>query len=342
MYRSARLGRLVAGVVTLAACDRRSDTLASRGSVAQPAPATAATPSSLIVRVLDVGQGDAILVENGGSRVLIDGGPQQGHLGRLLDDLGLRGGTLDALIITHQHYDHYAGLRDVFRSSRRITVRYVFENKDPYPNTSLAQLRDSIIARAKRRQLDYRDTDNPCGNGSPSCTITLQGTAKLEILRPDPKGEGPNNRSVAIRLTGPGTSGFSMWLAGDAEQEEIAWFDAADYDRSPGMRATVLKGNHHGSCDGISPRYLDLVRPEIAILSLAALNDYGYAHAQTLNLLRRRRIPWYRTDQNGTVTITVPPTGAYGVTVERGGPDMRGPSDRRARSCGEDRNGPRR
>jgi competence protein ComEC len=336
MFRGARIRGLVAVAVTLAACDRRSDTVASRGSVAQPSPSTTATASSLVVRVLDVGQGDAILIENGGSRVLIDGGPQAGHLGRLLDDLGLRGGTLDALIITHQHYDHYAGLRDVFRSSRRITVRYVFENKDPYPNTSLAQLRDSIIARARRRQLDYRDTDDPCGNGSPSCTITLQGTAKLEILRPDPSGEGPNNRSVAIRLTGPGTSAFSMWLAGDAEQQEIAWFDAADYDRSPGMRATVLKGDHHGSCDGISPRYLDLVRPEAVVLSLAAMNDYGYVHAQTLNLLQRRRIPWYRTDQNGTVTITVPPTGQYRVSAERGGPNLRGPSDRPARSCGED------
>ena len=299
-------------------------------------PPTPSGDSTLVIRVLDVGQGDAILVENGGSRVLIDGGPEPGRLGRLLDASGLRGATIDALIITHQHYDHYAGLREVFRTSRRIAVRHVFENKDPYSNVSLAQLRDSIIARAKRGELDYRDTDDPCGNGGPACTITLGGGAKLEILRPDPNGDGPNNRSVALRLTAPSASAFSMWLAGDAEQQEIAWFDATDYDRSPGMGATVLKGDHHGSCDGVSPRYLDLVRPEIAILSLAAQNDYGYVHAQTLDLLQRRRIPWYRTDQNGTVTITVPPTGGYRVSAERGGPNMRGPSDRPARSCGED------
>jgi competence protein ComEC len=99
----------------------------------------------------------------------------------------------------------------------------------------------------------------------------------------------------------------------------------------------VLKGDHHGSCDGISPRYLDLVRPEVVVLSLAAVNDYGYVHAQTLELLQRRRIPWYRTDQNGTITITVPSGHSkYRVSVERGGPNMRGPTDRRARSCGED------
>ena len=279
------------------------------------APGAGGRDSTLTVRVLDVGQGDAILVENGGSRVLIDGGPDLPRFGRLLDQLGLNGTAIDAVIVTHQHYDHYAGLRELFRSRRNITVRHLFENKDPYSNPSLAQLRDSIVARARRGQLTYRDTDDPCGTGAPTCTITLRGGARLQILRPDPAGEGPNNRSVAVRLLAADSSRFSMWLAGDAEQQAIAWFDATDYDRTPGMRATVLKGDHHGSCDGISPRYLDLVRPQVVALSLAAANDYGYVHAQTLDLLSRRRIPWYRTDQNGTITITVPPRADFSIAV---------------------------
>ena len=93
--------------------------------------------------------------------------------------------------------------------------------------------------------------------------------------------------------------------------------------------------------DGISARYLDLVQPELVMMSLASDNDYGYVHSQTLNLLASRQIPWYRTDQNGTITITVPMRRsslggrAYSVSVERGGPGMRGPSDRRARNCEE-------
>jgi competence protein ComEC len=297
--------------------------------------------STLVVRLLDVGQGDAILIENGGSRVLIDGGPDPVRFGRTLERLGLEGSTIDAVIITHQHYDHYAGLRELFRSRRRIGVRYVFENKDPYPNVSLAELRDSIGSRARRGDLDYRDTDDPCGTGAPSCTITMRGGARLHVLRPDPRGDGPNNRSAAVKVVAVDSGAFTMWLAGDAEQQQIRWFDATDYDRTPGMRATVLKADHHGSCDGISRRYLDLVRPEIVALSLAGANDYGYVHSQTLDLLTSRRIPWYRTDQNGTITITAPlrrATGAargYSVAVERGGPNMRGPSDRPARSCGE-------
>jgi len=105
------------------------------------------------------------------------------------------------------------------------------------------------------------------------------------------------------------------------------------------LRDSVIarKGDHHGSCDGISPRYLDLVRPEAVVMSLEGRNDYGYVHSQTLDLLKRRRIPWYRTDQNGTVTITVPARGAkYAISVERGGPNLRGPSDRPARECNKD------
>lgn len=309
-------------------------TSASRGPP-RLEPSNPPRDSTLVIRVLDVGQGDAILIENGGSRVLIDGGPEPTRFGRLLDELGLAGTTIDAVILTHEHYDHYAGLRELFRSSRRIGVRVLWENKDPYANTALAELRDSIIARARRGELDYRDTDDPCGTGTPSCTITMRGGARLYLLRPHPLGNGPNNRSAAVRLVAPDSSAFTMWLAGDAEQQEIAWFDSTDYDRVPGMRANILKGDHHGSCDGISPRYLDLVRPELVVMSLAAVNDYGFVHSQTLDLLRSRRIPWYRTDQNGTITITVPRRGRYSVSVERGGQNMRGPTDRRARECGE-------
>ena len=325
--------------------------VASREPPASPAstshePVTAGGPardSTLIVRVLDVGEGDAILIENGNSRVLIDGGPEPSRFGRLLDRFALSGDTIDAVILTHQHYDHYAGLRELFKSNRRITVRYMFENKDPYSNTSLAQLRDSIIARAGRGTLEYRDTDDPCGTGAHECTITLRGGARLHLLRPDPRGERPNKRSAVVKLVAPDSAAFTMWLAGDAEQQEISWFDATDYDEAPGMRATVMKGDHHGSCDGISSRYLDLVGPEIVLFSLAAKNDYGYVHAQTLDLLQATRIPWYRTDQNGTITITVPRHGAkYSVSVERGGRDMRGPSDRPARHCGDEPRGQRR
>src|SRR4051812_34520376 len=87
-----------------------------RSSHAQPSAKTA----PLTVRVLDVGQGDAILIQNGGSTVLVDGGPNATALGKHLDALGLNGGTIDAVILTHAHSDHYMGLRELFATKRHI------------------------------------------------------------------------------------------------------------------------------------------------------------------------------------------------------------------------------
>jgi competence protein ComEC len=299
-------------------------------------PALAQRPdSSLVVRVLDVGQGDALVIQNGGSVVLVDGGPNPKVLGRWLDRLGINGDTIDAVILSHAHGDHYLGLRELFAKRRRITVRYLWENQDPSPNVTLRRLRDQISARVREGSLVYRDTDDPCANGQPLCTVTLRGGARLHIMRPDPRGASANDRSVALKLVGP-DSAFTMWMAGDAEHEALDWFErGAGYRDNPGMRVDVLKADHHGSCNGITTRYVDALRPSLVVASLDAVNDYGHMHAQTKELLQRRQVDWYRTDQNGTITLRWPAVqgNGYSVEVERGGRNLNGPSDRRSRQA---------
>jgi competence protein ComEC len=293
---------------------------------------SAQQPSNeLTVRILDVGQGDAILIQNGGSTVLVDGGPNPRVLGRYLDALGLNGGTIDAVILSHQHADHYQGLRELFASRRHITVRYFWENQDPSPNVTLARLRDSIASRVNAGSLIYRDTDDPCATGLAVCTINLRGGAKLHIMRPDPNGDGANNRSAAVKLVGPDSASFTMWMAGDAEHEALDWmYGDARYDRAPGMRVDVLKADHHGSCNGVTERYLDVVRPSVVVVSVGAVNDYGHMHQQAKDAFARRQILWYRTDQNGTITIRSSgrPGSRYSIALEHPGRSASGPSDR--------------
>ncbi|HEU0013591.1 MAG TPA: lamin tail domain-containing protein [Longimicrobium sp.] len=287
--------------------------------------------SELVVRVLDVGQGDANLITNGTSTVLIDGGPSESRMGALLDSLGLNGTTIDVVILSHQHADHLAGLQELFRASRNITVRYFFENKDVYSSVSLAELRDSVNARAQRGQVVYRDTDDPCGNGAPLCTIALNGGARLHVMRPDPAGSTANNRSTPVKLVGPDSASFSMWFAGDAEHEAIEWFDTgADYDVFPGMDVDVLKADHHGSCNGVRGRYVELLTPDWVTFSLSATNTYGHVHEQTKALFSQYARPWYRTDNNGTITIRSPgtPGGGYTITAARGSASGSGAPDR--------------
>jgi competence protein ComEC len=321
----------------LAGC-ARGDASAQLPPGRRPAAARMAAP--LVVRVLDVGQGDAIYIENGGSRVLVDGGPDRAVMGRKLDALGLHDDTLDVVVLTHEHADHASGLRAVFEQRRHITVRYFFENEDPYTGYGLAELRDSASARAARGELVLRDTDDPCANGQPTCTINLRGGARLRILRPPPEGRGvpagnPNNRSVALKLVAPDSAAFTMWLAGDAQRQELTWFDETGYARDPGMRVDVLKADHHGSCNGISGRYLDRTHPRYVVVSVGARNTFGHVHEQAKTLLRARKIPWYRTDRNGDIVIRVPVASpgtkaraSFSITPTRGPASADGTSDR--------------
>jgi competence protein ComEC len=321
----------VVGLLALGACGT-SDAAARR-----PAADKEAAPPNpqVVVRVLDVGQGDATLIENGGSRVLIDGGPDASRFGHLLDSLGLNDSTFDVVILSHPHADHLVGLRELFKTSRHITVRFFFENKDPFTTANLRHLRDSINARVARGQLVYRDTDDPCATGVPLCTITMKGGAKLHIMRPlprsNPAASNPNNRSAVVKLVGPDSASFTMWLAGDAEQEAINWFlGTAQYDVNPGMRVDVLKADHHGSCNGVTNAYIDAIQPKFLAASVGAVNGYGHMHTQAKTLYRAHHLPWYRTDRNGTIEFRSPGTlgGKFTVSVKRGVRGMTGPSDK--------------
>ena len=302
----------------------------------QPSVRTSVTDSGgpeLIVRLLDVGQGDATYIRNGTSSIIIDGGPSPTTFGRYLDSLHLNNSTIDVVILSHQHIDHYSGLRELFKTSRHIRVRYFFENKDPAPAVTLAVLRDSILSRMELDGLIYRDTDDPCANGRPICTITMTGGARLHILAPFPKARTANNRSAAVKLIGPDSASFTMWFAGDAEREEIDWFEAAGYDQHPGMRVDVLKADHHGSCKGVTPHYLQLTSPQWVIASVGARNAYGHMHIQSMWTYYLAGVRWYRTDQNGTITIRSRGTAgrSFSIQAERPGINLTGPSDRVSR-----------
>jgi beta-lactamase superfamily II metal-dependent hydrolase len=322
---------------------RRPPDVATRGAAAAESaggtttePRADPAPSELVVRLLDVGQGDAVYIANGTSRVVVDGGPDPARLGQLIDSLALNNTTIDVVVLSHQHHDHHSGLRELFRSSRRIRIRFFFENQDAYPSVALAELRDSVASRAERGELVYRDTDDPCADDRPLCTITMRGGARLHIMRPPPRSRDANNRSAPLKLIGPDSASFTMWLAGDAEHEALRWFDvSANYDARPGMRVNVIKADHHGSCNGVSSRYLGLTNPDWVVVSLGAANDYGHMHTQAKSAYARAGKPWYRTDQNGTITIRSPgtPGGGYSIRPSRGERSMDGPSDRRSRQA---------
>lgn len=283
---------------------------------------------ALVVRIIDAGQADAIFIENGDTRIILDAGQGLGRMADLIDEFGMAGGTIDMMFMSHAHYDHHGGLREFFKTAHDIDIPVFYENKDAQVSSTLQELRDTLTARDGRTETDYRDTDDPCGTGAAICTFVLDGGAKLHVMKPKPTGD-PNDRSLPLKLVGPDSASFTMWLSGDAEHAALEWFDSTGYDVSPGMNVDVVKGNHHGSCNGISSRFLDLTSPSWITFGVSATNGYHHVHEQTKDLLTTYGIPWYRSDGNGRITFTTPGTsgGGYTVSVEKGVASMDGAAD---------------
>jgi len=139
------------------------------------------------------------------------------------------------------------------------------------------------------------------------------GDAKLRIIPPVPGvGDGgQNNISVGVVVE---RGRFKALFTGDSEVELLsAWLEHGvlpDVD--------VLKAAHHGSHNGVTPRFLAAVRPEVVVISCGAGNSYGHPHAEALRQYESGGRAVLRTDRNGEVVVRVAPDGAYKVEAERG------------------------
>lgn len=257
--------------------------------------AGSALAQDLELRFLDVGQGDAVLIRNGGKAALVDAGPSD----RIADRLrGLGVSSLDLLIASHNHADHIGGADAVLS---RIPVRFYLDNG--HPATTAIQSR--VLGLVESRGVTYLQAS--------ARTFTL-GDATIRII-PAPRGVGgdeQNNRSVVVLLE-RGT--FKALLTGDSEVEEInALLRSAN---TPDV--DVLKAAHHGSRNGVTPAWLARTKPEFVVISVGASNTYGHPHAAALRYYEAGGRRVLRTDRDGDVIFTVEPSGRYQTRTGRGG-----------------------
>ncbi len=245
--------------------------------------------------VLDVGQGDSILLESArGARLLVDGGPDPARLGLLLDErLPPWDRRIDVIVLTHPHEDHVAGL---VRVLERYAVGRVYEPgmRGPGPG--------------------WRAWDEILGRGSPPRGTLSTGQRlrldeiRLDVLWPDPgsvpaepgaTGRAINDTSIVLLGT---ANGHRFLLTGDAEDDVDPVLVARGLPR-----VDVLKVAHHGSATATSQPLLDSLRPSVAVISVGAGNDYGHPASSTLDRLASVGAHVFRTDRDGTVSIDLAP-----------------------------------
>ncbi|MDQ4035980.1 MAG: ComEC/Rec2 family competence protein [Chloroflexota bacterium] len=247
----------------------------------------------LHLTVLDIGQGDAILVEAPtGATMLIDGGPDpELTLRRLGANLPFFARRIDLLVLSHPHQDHVAGLVDAlerFRVGALVHAGIAFENAAADRLLTDAALRPAtavVLARAGQR-------------------FSLDRQTSLEVLHPTeadaaaPLPEGDINNGSVVMLLRHG--GFTALLTGDAE----APIEAALLDRGPLPIVDVLKVGHHGSDSSTTPAFVEAIRPTAAVISSGEDNEYGHPAPETLATLRSHPgIVVYRTDQQGDIEV---------------------------------------
>jgi competence protein ComEC len=276
--------------------------IAAAGSVVAARP-----DGSVHVIVLDVGQGDSILLEGDrGSRVLVDGGPDANLLMTALDRyVPSWDRRLDAIVLTHPHDDHVAGLVAVVE---RYRVGRAFESGWPATTPTYQAWKAALASNGLRAE-----------RLSAGQTLRLDD-ATLEVLWPDdgttrPSGLDPDatdNRKA---------NDASIVLLGDYEGRRFLLTGDVEDDVDPillarGLPAVdMLKVAHHGSATASSDDLLAATRPFVAVVSVGANNRYGHPNAGTMARIRAHSRTALRTDQAGTVETTLDRTA---VTVTAG------------------------
>ncbi len=248
----------------------------------------------LTMSVLDVGQGDAILIETpDGRHVLVDGGASGLALSqRLSDELPFWERTIDLVALTHPQEDHLGGLIDALR---RYDVRQVVAS--PYQANSAGY--HEWRALIDDQQIGYHEA-------TAGDAIDLGDGATLRVLGPDGgmlSTNDANNESLVLKLT---WRDVSFLLTGDIEVEAENELLRSGAD----LHSTVLKVAHHGSATSSSASFVQAVGPRLAVVSVGARNPYGHPSPSVVQRLDKDSLV-LRTDQHGTIDVSTDGTRVW-------------------------------
>ncbi|MFO0551186.1 MAG: DNA internalization-related competence protein ComEC/Rec2 [Polyangiaceae bacterium] len=252
-----------------------------------------AHPSHLRATVLDVGQGDSLLVDlPDGEVMLIDAG---GFPGQALDVgervvvpalRARRRKRIDIIVLSHPHPDHYGGLEAVIAYADSIGEIW----DSGYARMNGTRTVPHLLELAQKKGARIVGPEELCAGPR------QYGGATVDILAPCPAVDpavDANDASIVFRIS---LGAHAMLFTGDAEHDAERHLLALDPLR---LRADVLKVGHHGSRTSSSPELVSAVDPAVAVISCGVRNRFGHPHPETMETLTRLGVPVVRTDRGG-------------------------------------------
>jgi beta-lactamase superfamily II metal-dependent hydrolase len=294
-------------------------------TIAMLAALASAAPAGVTITVLDVGQGDATLIQStAGGTLLFDGGPNGQGNGTVLPYLASEGiQSLDYIVASHYHADHIGGLDEVY--SHTGATGGVWDRGWTYTTATYASYA-SITAGNRFTIADGQVFD--LGDGVTVTCLGLNGNGEIGGSPDDSSLE--NEYCVALLVE---CGDFDYFQAGDligtdasghVDIETSIALDLIALDRAD---LEVYKVNHHGSYTSSNAAFLNATTPEVAVISVGATNSYGHPHQEPMERLLVRDVFVYQTTPGngyvlpesnldvvgGHVVIQTTGTGTYTV-----------------------------
>jgi len=261
--------------------------------------AMAAWAGTLRVEVLDIGQGDSILLRSpAGKVVLVDAGDGKVSVPDLLRARGVD--HIDLIIATHAHADHIGGMDEVLEA---VPVKLYVDQDMTHTTATYSK----VMKLVEGKGITYKA-------GVAGVTFNLDDGIRIELLNPQQKKlsntrSDLNANSVVARVT-HGENCF--YLSGDSEA------DTEELMLQKGLQpCAVYKVAHHGSQYSSTAPFLAALKPTIALVSAGEGNHYGHPTPEALERLKAVGATVYRTDEDGTITVESSGKGVV-VTTERG------------------------
>ncbi|MCX6810764.1 MAG: MBL fold metallo-hydrolase [Candidatus Berkelbacteria bacterium] len=245
--------------------------------------------NNLHIFVLDVGQGDAELIQKGNYQILIDGGPDDSVISQLGKVMPVEDREIEEMILTHPHADHVTGLVDILSRYKidKIVYSGVDYSSNVYQNFQSAIKEKNIPVSEPKKG----ETEKVFDQG----TITyLWPSNNANVYK-----ENLNNTSEVFRFD---YGNFTGLFTGDCEV--VCWQQIINQNRNLISNIIFLKVSHHGSNTGSDENNIPIIWPKIAAISCGVGNKYGFPHKETLDQLQKTGSDIYRTDLLGTIDIS--------------------------------------